>query len=177
MESRKMMVWVLIPLLVAAAPTLRQITRVSQDEASWSPDGARIVFISEVDEGANIFVMDNSGCHLVRLTNHATHDNGPVWSPDGRFIAFSSTHPVSQVSEIYRMKADGTDQRMLTHDGAFAIHPAWSPDGRRLMFSTPRDSKVPSFDKADVWQTWIIDADGKNPRRLPVSGTVNTYAS
>src|SRR5262245_13328664 len=169
--------WLAVPLLLLAAPIPRQITRVSQDEASFSPNGARIVFISAADGPNNIFVMDSSGRHIERLTNHATDDNGPVWSPDGRFIAFSSTDRVTHTSEIYRMNADGTGQQMLTHDRAFAIHPAWSPDGRHLMFSTTRESRSAGFDKADIWQTWIIDANGDNPRRLLVRGPVNTYAS
>ncbi len=63
-----MLVWFAVGLLVATAPMPRQITRVSQDEASFSPDGARIVFISAADGPANIFVMDTSGRHIVRLT-------------------------------------------------------------------------------------------------------------
>lgn len=47
----------------------------------WSPDGTRIVFISERDGNLEIYVIDSDGNNLVRLTENAAKDYSPVWSP------------------------------------------------------------------------------------------------
>ena len=52
----------------------------------------------------------------------------PVWSPDGRRIAFLSRRDGSK--EVYVVNADGSGQRRLTRDARFFATPAWSPDGR-----------------------------------------------
>jgi TolB protein len=75
------------------------------------------------------------------------------------------------------ISADGNNERQITHDRAFNIHPAWNPDGRSIMYSSTRDSKDWRYGKADIWQTFVVDKDGSNQRKLPVPGPVNTYGS
>ena len=63
----------------------------------------------------------------------------PVWSPDGRRIAFLNKRDGGK--EVYVVSADGSGQRRLTRDARYAATPAWSPDGRKIAFegagSTP----------------------------------------
>ena len=56
----------------------------------------------------------------------------PVWSPDGRRIAFVSRRDGQGRS--YVMNADGSGQRRLTRDARYLATPAWSPDGRKIAF-------------------------------------------
>ena len=56
----------------------------------------------------------------------------PVWSPDGRRIAFLSRRDGGK--EVYVMSADGSGQRRLTRDASVPAAPAWSPDGRKIAF-------------------------------------------
>jgi Tol biopolymer transport system component len=123
----------LLALVLFAQAGLQQVTRVSQDEPVYSPDGTRILFVSFADGPGNIFVMDAEGRRIVRLTQHALSDDGAIWSPDGARIAYSASDRSTGISEIYLMNADGSGGRQLTHDKAFAIHPAWSPDGQRIL--------------------------------------------
>ena len=81
------------------------------------------------------------------------------------------------ISEIFVISADGTNEHQVTRDRAFDIHAAWSPDGNSIMYTSTKQSEDPHYGKADIWQTYVVTADGNNQRRLSVPGPVNTYAS
>ena len=83
----------------------------------------KIAFASDRDfDGAvtkhreEIYVMDADGSNQTRLTNNRGRDLDPVFSPDGKKIAFTSDRDGN--SEIYVMNADGTGQTNLTNDPA-----------------------------------------------------------
>ena len=76
---------------------------------------------------------DGSGQRWLTLTAWIS---GPVWSPDGRTIAFESLRDGN--GEIYVVNADGSGQRRLTRNPAHDFAPAWSPDGRRIAFVRDR---------------------------------------
>ena len=61
----------------------------------------------------------------------------PVWSPDGRRIAFLSRRDGNKA--LYVMNADGSGQRRLTRDASNSATPAWSPDGRTIAFESVRE--------------------------------------
>jgi Tol biopolymer transport system component len=99
---------------------------------AWSPDGRRLAF--ENAPGASlqpgvephekdIYVMDADGTNVRRLTDSPGLDEGPVWSPDGTKIAFSSDRTGQQ--EIFVMNADGSDQQALTQNPARDESPDW----------------------------------------------------
>jgi len=154
-----------------------QITKVSQDEPVLSPDCTKILFQNDGDGPFNLYLMDRDGRHITRLTQHPRSDDGAVWSPDGKLIAYSSQNRATGLSEIFVISAEGKNERQITHDGAFNIHPAWSPNSQSLMYTSTKESKDPHYDKADIWQTYIVAVDGREQRRLSVPGPVNTYAS
>ena len=77
-----------------------------------------------MDDGnnLNIYTIAPDGGDPVRLTSGGSNES-PAWSPDGRFLAFSSTRSGS--AEIYVMRADGSDVRRLTWSGG-NTSPTWS---------------------------------------------------
>lgn len=81
-------------------------------DASFSPDGSRILFTA-VDHGGDleIYVVGVDGAGLRVLTDNDANDYFPNWSPDGSAIVFSSNR--SGVLDIYLMDADGANQRLL----------------------------------------------------------------
>jgi Tol biopolymer transport system component len=56
----------------------------------WSPDGARLAFISDRDGDWDLYTMDPDGGDVEQLTNDAAFDTAPIWSPDGATIMFQS---------------------------------------------------------------------------------------
>ena len=98
---------------------------------AWSPSGREIAFVRDRD----IYVVEMDGSGLRNLTKDAAGNLDPDWSPDGVWIAYSSTRDGD--SRIWRIRAEGTDRRRLTGDrGADhqEYHPSWSPDGAEVVF-------------------------------------------
>ena len=109
----------------------RNLTRskVQEYAPAWSPDGARLAYVSYRDGNGELYVMTADGSGATRLTRHHGEDLSPAWSPDGARIVFSRDR------RIHVMNADGTRVRRLT--GLAESHsPAWSPDGRTIVFSS-----------------------------------------
>lgn len=78
---------------------------------------------------------------LARPLTRLTHDPGlqaqPTWSPDGRFIAYSSDH--SGNFDIWVQPVAGGDAVQVTHDPAHDGQPDWSPDGGQIVFRSERE--------------------------------------
>lgn len=91
-----------------------QQTTILKTQASFSPDGTKIAFISTASGEAQIYVANADGTNVKQLTSGAVNAQ-PVWSPDGTRIMFSSNRAKKDGTEyeLYTMNADGSDQQML----------------------------------------------------------------
>ena len=119
----------------------------------------KIAFSSARDGNLEIYVMDGDGSNQRRVTVNPARDESPVWSPDGKKIAFvSNRNNVNKDHmQIWVIDADGKNPMRLT-DGLVDWGPDWSPDGTKIV-----------YDALPAGIT-VIDADGKNKRRLENQG-------
>lgn len=90
---------------------------------SWSPKGDRILYCRQ-QGGFQIHSIAPDGSGDTQLTTEGSNEH-PRWSPDGRFITFSSTR--SGGTAIYVMRADGTGQTKVSRGPNSDNHPTWSP--------------------------------------------------
>ena len=93
---------------------------------------------------------------VTNVTNSPTSvDWFPVWSPNGRKIAFYAEQDGNW--KIYVMDEDGSNQINLTNNSANDRYPVWSPDGKNIIFLSNRDG---------IDEIYIMNADGSNPINL-----------
>ncbi len=105
------------------------------DEGTWlslavSPDGKSILF----DMVGDLYTLPVQGGQAKRITSGLPFDSQPVFSPDGKMIAFTSDRDGSD--NLWIANADGSDPKQLSKDkqGDF-ISPAWTPDGEYVLVS------------------------------------------
>ncbi len=151
---------------------------------SWSPDGKRIIFVSDRNKNIadkegpiminggiivgdmrkrpQIYVMDADGKNQQRLSNEFVAEWHPSWSPDGRRIVFTSSGAMDVAGghwRIYVMDADGRNKQNLSNEGEDDYYPSWSPDGEQIAFISIRDGRG----NLDIY---VMNADGSNQQRL-----------
>jgi dipeptidyl aminopeptidase/acylaminoacyl peptidase len=99
--------------------TSATVNGVFEEEPSFSPDGSRIAYTRRaVGKDSEIYVMNADGSGQTRLGGGSAVGYGPVFSPDGLKIAFTSGRDVGPSSDVYVMNADGSSPARLTYVGA-----------------------------------------------------------
>lgn len=146
-----------------------QVTRSVNLDPSISPDGKRMVYISEIAGKEQLFAANIDGSNPVQLTHDEVNHEDPAWSPDGKTIAFVLLQ--GDREQIHLMKVDGSGVEPLTPPELRTIHPAWSPDGKRVAFCTDDDLKPPKKNDSDIYE---IEIATRKSRKL-ITGGVNTY--
>ncbi len=105
---------------------------------AWDSSGRRIVFAA-VRKGRPILeILDVDRDEVEREISFDDLSEifDPVWSPDGRYIAFSAIE--GGLSDLFIYDLESRNLRRLTDDAYAEFQPAWSPDGRRIAFATDR---------------------------------------
>lgn len=126
---------------------------------SFSPDGRRIVYVTNRPGGLGLYIADADGTNAEALTPFSFGDQSqrtdPSWSPDGRLIAFQAEKDGrSQIHSV--SPRDRGAIRQYTNEGRNE-DPSWSPDSRHLVFTSNRSG---------AWQLWVLDIESNRVRQL-----------
>ena len=115
----------------------------------------------------NEYKDSETNAYVVRLTNSNRNDkhsyyDSPAFSPDGKYIVFSSAEPGQRHGDIYLANSDGTDIRRLAGSASFNMHtgalPWWHPDGKHVLYNAIIRGKS---------HIGIISIDGQEMRFQP----------
>jgi len=132
------------PFRIAWADRSGRLDSLWDDEGIYgsprlAPDGRRLAVSVQRGDNWDVWVYDMERDVATRLTFESGYDADPVWSPDGRYVAFASDRDDGQVA-TYRTRSDGTGEaERLIEPGKleFPAPLSWSPDGSRLLLTSP----------------------------------------
>jgi Tol biopolymer transport system component len=104
------------------------------DALALSPDDQRVALCrADANNDSDIWIYEFGRKAMTRLTHGSGPVDSPIWSPDGRQIAFSSGR--TGTFQIYRMNVDGSGSEEKLTDGPDEKYPSgWSRDGKYLLY-------------------------------------------
>ncbi|HSG00134.1 MAG TPA: protein kinase, partial [Vicinamibacterales bacterium] len=159
----------------AGGGAARQVVDGDAAQASWSPSGDRLVYWSNTNGQRDIFTVAAAGGARTAVTEDAALDWSPVWSPDGRFIYFSSER--GGAMNLWRIAVDpttgeprGAPETVTAGVQASTGLPSFSKDGARLAFRSRVGSVNPvaiPFDPATMRAGTPFLLNTQNNIRIP----------
>jgi tricorn protease len=153
----------LIPFLLSFCFLLPPARAAAQEPIRFartpdiSPDGKTVAFSYLGD----IWVVEAIGGVARPVTMHEAHDINPVFSPDGKWIAFSSNR-FGQY-DVFVVPAVGGKPKRLTFDSAHDMVTGWTPDGKGVVFTSPRSPAYPSNTEC-----YVVPVEGGAEHKLPL---------
>src|ERR1700680_2183022 len=139
----------LVVLFFVAAPayaqkrafTIEDFYRVrSVGDVQVSADGARAAYTVTANDlphgkrATQVWLMDLGTARVRQLTQGDAGGGSPVFSPDGRSLAFVSSRDGD--ANLFLLPLDGGEAKALTHLSTGVSDPVWSPDGKRIAFAS-----------------------------------------
>jgi hypothetical protein len=171
-----------------AEPTTRywyNLARVDRDGNNYR-DIASLTSARAADwNEAGIVYQSDAGLQITTDTPDAENQlvifdylkpyyNDPDWQPQGGRIVYMGKE--ASHWELFAVNPDGSGKRALTRPATTVVDeipsnvaPAWSPDGQHIVFLSNRTENG----EAGSWRLWVMEADGSNPRPLPIDLEIN----
>ena len=149
--------WVIV-LLLGALASLTTGTAATAQEASpslaepgISPDGLEIAFVS----GGDVWTVSSRGGEARLLVAHEAQESRPLYSPDGRYLAFTSYRTGD--GDLYRLDLASGDLERLTYGASTEMVSGWSRDGAWIYFSSSAQ------DISGMEDVYRVPVDGGTP--------------
>lgn len=145
----------------------------SISDVHLSPDGKTVVYavstsdLSRAKRTTQIWLMDADGRNARQITTGDKSSSAPVFSPDGRWIAFISARDGEP--NLYVMSATGGEARRVTKISTGVSDPVWSPDGRWVAFST---DVYPECNGDDACNKRIAEAWSNGPLKAHMADSL-----
>lgn len=156
-------------IMEAEAEATADVCRAGAFPGGWSPDDERITYYSASGTRATgqVCTIKADGADIeVIVGDEGAYHVEPVWSPDGRYIAYRGIE--NGVHDIWTVDLETGERTNLTDDPDLDVEPDWSPDGKRIVFASLRPGE-PNFD------IYTMRRDGSDVRRLTDDPAKDAY--
>ena len=179
-DDKRSHLWVIDATTGAARP-LTSGDAWNDTDPQWSPDGSRIAFVSdrtgkELDESRNsdVWTIPAAGGSLTKISTSPERDASPVWSPDGRSIAFLSSEDEDAPQQVFIAPSDGSGTPKVVAPALDLIpgNLQWVDRGRSLYFDTGVKGELHVF-RVDV-ATGVVRQVTHGPRGVRASNVSPT---
>ncbi len=140
-----------------------------------SPDGKQVAYVlrtprQAIESPGNarnvIWLVDRKGGTPLRLTAPDVSSSSPQWSPDGRWLAFTSTRAGDDAAQIYRISPRGGEPERITEVDSGVKSFAWSPDGKAIAYTTKREPTKEERAATTAGKDWRTSDVKGEARRL-----------
>jgi len=152
MHRRFLLLFLVLSFFFASTLTAQE-TRLLR-EPTLSADQVAFTY------GADLWVASRDGGLARRLTATPAVESDPHFSPDGRWIAFTSNR--SGVPSVYLVSVDGGEPTRLTWYPAASYAQGWTNDGRRVLYSSTRETAPSGYERL-----WTVSRDGGPSTLIP----------
>ncbi|CAA9324813.1 MAG: Tol-Pal system beta propeller repeat protein TolB [uncultured Lysobacter sp.] len=133
---------------------------------SWSPDGARLAYVSFEGGNSSIYIQTIASGARELVAKFRGINGAPSFSPDGRRLALTLSR--SGNPEIYVMDLGSRALTQLTNHFGIDTEPTWSADGSRIFFTSDRGGRP---------QIYQVASSGGGATRVTFQGTYNASPS
>jgi Tol biopolymer transport system component len=125
----------------------------------YNPAGDKITFESNDSGNTEIWTMRTDGTNLARITNGDSPHWNPIWSPDGKMIAYATEklgeeagHHNWRNYNIWVANTETREERIITGEEQTDWNPVWSPDGKKIAYVTNR---ADGFKHFGIWMLYL----------------------
>jgi TolB protein len=136
--------------------------RGAQASPTFSPDGSRIAFVSNKDGAPRIYVMNvsekpikQSEIKTTLITQRNRENTCPIWSPDGRMIAYSSMTDGTRQIWLYDFFSE--EEQQLTYSPGHKENPSWAHNSSHLVYNAGDE---------DYNELYIVNVNEQKPVKI-----------
>src|SRR5947199_2434622 len=141
---------------------LFSFSAMAQDTASWlrypaiSPDGQTVLFCYKGD----IYKVSSNGGQAMPLTLSEAYDFSPVWSHDGKWIAFASDRYGN--FDVFVMPSSGGEAKRLTYNSTREVPSSFTADDKAMIFNAARQDTAAhvQFPVGGMTELYSVPVDG-----------------
>jgi dipeptidyl aminopeptidase/acylaminoacyl peptidase len=152
-----------------------------QDQYSLSPDGKEVAYTSNIDEmqatstNSDIFLVLVSGGTPKKITTNPGSDSTPLYSPDGKYIAYRAQLRGGYESDRFRLmlyeRATGKITDVAPNFDRWVDSMAWSPDSKSIYFTAENEGEAPIYEitttDKDPWPWELVAGFNDSPTPTP----------
>jgi len=154
-----------LALIFCASVVFAVTPRPYLSDPGISPDGTEIAFVS----GGDIWTVPSRGGEARLLVSHPATESAPHYSPDGKYLAFTSTRTGN--GDVYVLTFATGELKRLTFDDASELTEGWSPDSRFVYFSSS------ARDISGMNDVYRVQREGGTPMQVTADRYLTEYFS